>query len=790
MGTVFLNSSVEVTTRDTIVSIVSNMPAEIGLSSEFISSLDSLKNQLFLSNTKIDSIFNLLQQTSTYDWGLEQIVSLIIIPLIIAIFAFTLPLISSAISKVESIYQCDAIGKKLECSWQMISYWILLALCMLMLLLITIMPSTMTIVIKILPYVTSFLVLSVFNFFYTVRNFAKPYWVVSQLDKWYNFAFNTTIRRLKFKEIIIRIKKSLKRDSYAKVVYDRMLSLNKSNPHSVADKNFYKQLYALLQLAVNTKDTMLLYTIKDSWYNRISKTKERSLQQPNNTLSYFYYSDDLFLFHEKTIAFLGQHNEPEYQELAIDMLRMTLNHGQFPQEYNIGGIIRALIVPQGLKGTNLIKKYFVQLNRMYKDFCSIPTIAYVCGEDIERKKDIEYEYIRKWDWICDIHFMLAAYVWNRGKYEISNDTCPAKDRAVNDVLPISCVDVIYRYLSCRRNNSSISEWEVNTIFDVSMDEIQEMLVKYTIFLMYFTASREKILYQNLTDVSILQDIDTKIIDDLKDDKYKKKVDDLCELIQHKTSNLDLKNVIDETIKVIREELSAMECKSGIDQNTVSKMQQLLMHTRAQIRSSHFDKLYRNEDIIGAETMKLNTCSIKMNKSVFTQQDIDVQILNRIATSVNRIIDNRSIYAWLFAINQMQIKVVECSAVNFAETIIQHTKGELDKYVIVNFESPFSSIMPQYFRINGIHKIDSYNYSLCYKTNLFAENNKCIFIVRKDDVPSLHYEAEYENSHCVVQNESTQNQTDIYVRLELNPHLILQYSKSAKVLKIKHKRIGF
>ena len=785
MDTVFVHNSYRLTTKDTLTTVVSNMPTEIGVTSEVMSGFDALRNQLFLSNTKIDSIFNLLQQTSTDDLGLEQIVSLIIIPLIIAIFAFTLPLISSAISKVESIYQCDAIGKKLDYSWQMILYWILLALCMLMLLLIALIPSTMTVVIKILPYVTLFLVLSVFNFFYTVRNFAKPYWVVSQLYKWYNFAFNTTIRRLKFKESIIRIKKFLKRDSDAKGVYDMMLSLNKSNPYYVADKNFYQQLYALLQLAVNTKDTMLLYTIKDSCYNRISKTKERSLQKPNNILSYFYYSDDLFLFHEKTIVLLGQHNEPEYQELAIDMLRMTLNHGQFPQEYNIDRIIRALIALQGLRGTNLIKKYFVQLNRMYKVLCSIPTIAYVCGEDVDRKKDLEDEYIRKWEWICNIHFMLAAYIWSKGMYDICNDTCPAKDGAINNVLPISSVDVLCRYLSCRRYNANISEWEVNNIFDVSMDEMQEMLIKYTIFLMYFTANREKILYQNVTDISIDQEIDTKIIDDLKNDKYKKEVDVLCKQMQYNTSNIALDKVIDETIIIIQETLGGKKCDSDINQNTVSYIQQLLMHSKDCIKSLYSEDFYRDENMFSAETIKFNTNSLKINKFIFVQQEMDIRILSHLAKSVNKVVDDRYLYVWLSAINQMRIKVIECTAANFIEKMIQYTKGELDKYIIVSIDSPFGTLIPQYFKMAGISRINGYNYSFCNKTSLFIENNQSIFVVKKEDAPSLQYEAGYQHSDCMMKDYG-----DLYVRLEVNPHLILQYNKSAKVLKIKCKRLKF
>ena len=169
---------------------------------------------------------------------------------------------------------------------------------------------------------------------------------------------------MKFKEYIIRIKKYLQKDSCAKGIYETILKLNNNNPYYIADRRFFQQLFALLQLAVNKKDTALLYEIKGKWYNHIVKTKDRSLQRLDNHLSYFYYSDELFLFHEQTITFLGQFNEPEYQELAIEMLRTTLDHGQFPQEYNIGGIIKSFITTLGESGTKLVKRYFIVLNKI------------------------------------------------------------------------------------------------------------------------------------------------------------------------------------------------------------------------------------------------------------------------------------------------------------------------------------------------------------------------------------------------------------------------------------------
>ena len=141
--------------------------------------------------------------------------------------------------------------------------------------------------------------------------------------------------------------------------------------------------------------------------------------------------------------------------------------------------------------------------------------------------------------------------------------------------------------------------------------------------------------------------------------------------------------------------------------------------------------------------------------------------------------------WLSAINLMKVKEIECTAVNFTEKIIQYTKGELDKYAIISLDSPIATVLPQFFKIHGL-KINRHNYSLCSKTKLFRDIYQHILVLKKENVPSLQYEIGYDKSDAVIKSESIRNQENLYVRLELDPHLILQYNKSAEILKIKHK----
>ena len=118
MDTTVVYNISEISIPDTISAVITNIPDEVNLSEEAMSMCNNMQTQLVELSSKMDSLYDLLQQRSIDGWGIDQIVSIAAIPLIIAIFAFTLPLLSSATAKIETVYQCEAITTKLEKSWQ------------------------------------------------------------------------------------------------------------------------------------------------------------------------------------------------------------------------------------------------------------------------------------------------------------------------------------------------------------------------------------------------------------------------------------------------------------------------------------------------------------------------------------------------------------------------------------------------------------------------------------------------------------------------------------------------
>ena len=73
MDTAFVYNISDITIPDSMSVVVTNMPDQISLSEGSLSVCDSIQNQLFLSNTKIDSLLEILQLRGAEGWGMEQV---------------------------------------------------------------------------------------------------------------------------------------------------------------------------------------------------------------------------------------------------------------------------------------------------------------------------------------------------------------------------------------------------------------------------------------------------------------------------------------------------------------------------------------------------------------------------------------------------------------------------------------------------------------------------------------------------------------------------------------------
>lgn len=789
MDTTVVYNISEISIPDTISAVITNIPDEVNLSEEAMSMCNNMQTQLVELSSKMDSLYDLLQQRSIDGWGIDQIVSIAAIPLIIAIFAFTLPLLSSATAKIETVYQCEAITTKLEKSWQRRLYMGSLLTSIGVLILMLVIPSVVSVCVWILPFLTLALVLSVLSFYQIVGNFGKPYWVIERLKDWYTKDYQTIYRHnalLARKRSILRWFR--RKDKVYLKIFKFYEYFNSYNPYNYADKNFYDRLYALLRVAIKTNDIELVYTIQSKWYQQIEQSKLRSFEKGES----FYYANELFSFHERAISLLGQCDESKFQDIAIGNLCATFDHALLPSEGYIMRVLRALVLLPHENGVNMVRRYMYKAHRMYKSIRMIPQMSYVSGEDVGSKKDKELKCIEEWNWIQNIHYLLAAYWWDKGGYELLSAACPKQEyKYYFDLFPVSSVDVLYQHIhaihAIESSIEGISEWQIGELFDVSKDEMIEIVNRYTVFLMYYTARRKKTYYPEAIAENVLIKLKgyvEKIINMIGD----KKVLLSLEAIYFETAGIDIIATIKESRQILIKDIQNDEYDKELNNDIYSQLQHLLTNSKQVIKSIGTEGIYREDDARFSNEIKFNRCSLKIDKPFFTQKVVDEDTIYQTSQNICRVLGNRYLYVWLSALNQMQVDIVECDALHFNEQLIQYAKGEKDLYIIISFDSPFDvALYPYYPKEFMWIKISKYIYTYCSNTKLFKENDQIIYVIRRTDLPTIHYEPEHDCSECTIIDESSKKSGDLTMRFEIDPHLILRYNKSAKVLKIKSKK---
>lgn len=778
----------QITTADTISAVVTNVPEKIGMSEDVMQVYNSISSQLSMSNAKMDSLYMLLKEAGESGWGIHQIIALVTIPLIIAIFAFTLPLLFNAAAKIEKRYQSEVISTRLEESWQMNwYYWTLVANVAILFGLF--IPCLHSIFIWILPFSTLLLLVFVLFFYQTVRNFGKPYWVAGQLEDWYNTWNKKWQYKKESKESRLKIKAWFKRkDETYQRVYRTIKEYGGYNPYYYADQRIFDCLLSLFRVAIETNDITLMYMLKSTWYQRIEEAKLRSFKVSENKWK-FNYVNDLFTFEADAISLLGQCREVKFQQAAVDCLWSTLSHSQIPWKGDVMQVIRSLVFLPKENGANMIKRYMLRANWMFRSLQSIPQMAYICGESVEFKKEKEDECREEWNWLRDIHFLLAAYWWHKGEYAIVSATCPNKEsKYYGDIFPVSCADVLYQYI-CAYNEIDgtwgISEHQVEELFDVQIDEMRQMVVEYAAFLMYYTANRAKTYYPVAMEESVLEKMD-KIVAKLEGAVHNKAVIKAIDALNIDISRIEITETIKEAriqiVKDIREDVYEKkindEIKEALANQTCNSMQV--------VRSVSTERIYCVRDGNFADEMRFNKCSLKMDKTFFTQGEVNSGVIVYMARNISEILQSRYVYLWLSAINQMQTEETTCDVLHFNEEVANFTGGENHLYIIISFDSPFETLVRPYMKGIAWHEMSRHSHTLCDKTQLFKENESIAFVIRKEDLPTIDYEEGYGESESEVFDEASKRDGDLSVRFEIDPHLVLRYNKSARVLKIKNK----
>jgi len=788
MDATYIYMSPKITTSDTISAVVTNMPEKVRLSEDMMSVYDSLQQQLLISNSKIDSIYSLIQQNSINGWGINQLVSVIAIPLIIAIFAFTLPFVLNVTTKIDQLYQSKAMTQRFNQAWPMLLYKSLLITSMILILFLMVVPKVVADAIVVtLPYITALLVFCVYRFFTNEQKFENPKWGLKKLDDWYKKdSFDIDLSR-RWNGIKIWFRKLGKGNNPSAMrVYKILTQYNQKDPYRIARKNYYERLYALLNVAVKTNNISLFYEIQEKWYQKIKETQSNSLKFGYDKSFYFEMDNELLYLYIDAIVLLSQCPDYKFQEAIVIRLQNLFNQGKLPSESDVMSILRTLVSIKGEYGHGMIKKYLEWANRMYSSILSLSPTAYVCGVNVNKKKELEKECRKSWKWICNLHFLLGAYLWNKGLYNTISVICPDKEGQWHgEIFPVSSVEILQRYISAYTAicGISISDWQIGEIFDVSEKEMRQYVIDYAAFLLYYKAKSNKTYYYDILDIEEIRHT-PDAISELQQKKNETLIRKACDVMQYDMSAVDFSDTLKEAEKEMMQVFPKEIYHKNINMDIFTEMQGTLRSNSKPIYLSRYTEgIYRAEQVDFTDEESLGIASFATHKLSYIAEDVDEDAVFDIVQPMMLVLMNRYMYAWLSCVSKMQISTIESNATNFIDKVIDYTRGEICNYMIVSFDSSFEYQVHPLPQGMQCAKISRHCFQNCDLTKLFLDQEDTLYVIRKDDLPSLQYEPGYEDLECFIKDESSEEIGDMTVRFEIDPHRVLKYNKSGKVLKI-------
>ena len=776
MDTTFVYNIPKITIPDTQEVVVTNMPEKVALTDDAISVFDSLQNQLLSSNAKMDSIYAFLQQRGIDGWGVGQLIAIIAIPLIIAIFAFTVPLLLNAMWKTEAIYQSRQISSMLSTSWQKKVYFVFIIISVATLLFWMFVPTLAGIITSALPYVTTGLVASAVLFYITVHNYNDPYEVLDHLESQYKREFRWTILRVKCTDCILRIRSFFdKNDKNAQEVWDLDISVNKHNPYYGVDKLYFMRVLALMRLAISKHDVHLFNFISLDEYTFISKIKLRSLNQ-DKAVPLYQLADPMFAFYGDAISLVGQSSEPYFQDSIIRSLCVIFNHSQLPTDSHYMDILKAIARLNGDNGQSFVRRYMKRVNNMYSTIPSIPMIAYIEGRSVEEKKELEKTYRDQWRWIRDIHYMLCAYWWDRSDGALASAFVPSKKRkSPTDILPVNSTEILYQYVCTYSDieENWMRKWYTEQIFDVSIDDMHDLIVRYTAFMMNYTANGNDDAYvEPLND--LMQKHEKEAILALIDAAKRMSLDGALPVIT-KSETVMLSN---ETNGVYEQKLNPDLCIALINR---------LYHCEQYIKQPVVAGLFREETVVCDSEENLGEYVVIFNKEIFLQTAVEAKYVYNIVRYIEKDLFCRYVHAWFTSVGQMNVKEVSWKLAHFCRNLFNYMHGESKQYVVVSFDGTVDSFFHDYLEKIAYVPLTYGDVELFSKTKLYKECGETVFVIRKEDLPSQQYETGYDKATCSINDESSREEGMLSVRVNVNPHLVLRFNKSAKVLRIKCKR---
>lgn len=474
----------------------------------------------------------------------------------------------------------------------------------------------------------------------------------------------------------------------------------------------------------------------------------------------------------------------------------------------------------------LIFKYIDYTSYYFKYICFLPRLHYIKGGNINERNKVESKSFESWRYLAVFHYAALAYGFGRGKYALLN--IHLNDHYdVYNLYPKSSAEALIRYAQCKDQSVFFKN---ELLFDKNTD-VHKVLARYTsALIMLLSNEGEKGI--DISDDGIVEYI--KIIESekkrLKEEaeivKHDKKLTDIYPYLE----DVDFEKILDAQIKQLRSinDFSTFKEKENKKPNsclitkilrffnvkqdkevTIQNLYKMTLDDNILVdlkqRFDQFDNdiaryipqgLFADKFENKVEKELVNPCQLLVHKLLFL--DFSLYSFGRnIYYDFVEIMSNRIMYLALCAFRKMKMREKTLVYPDFDLFFEEFTRGKVEEYVLIGIGKPFYAVLNiryvgyktfyrqivPYIEIDDVgarNKLTDLDNYEYFKNSLL--------IVNKSDLPAIVCSSN-ENVSIDFKEETDESKMKMNVRTTVDVHKEIRFNKTAEIAVVRLKQMS-
>ena len=772
---------------DTMQVIVNNLPDSLA-----VNGIVKVSNMAEPNNyeSQLDRLVAIGRDISDFGIGYSDTISNIAFPLIIAVFAFALPFLFSAINHVNNKYDSAAIANMFKSSNRYKFFWWSIAVNVSIMMLyggLSLLPFYTFhhwigfVFSYLLVGLVTWMVISVFLFMHYCMMYNKPYSVVEEIKRLY--PVEKTDAEKKDKKQSKKFKKTRKSKSQsAKKVWKMIGSMYMRGYSNSADLELINRLSEMCRYAIRKND----YNLYLSVWSKIYEIQKTEMEFDDTTKS--VVSDDCeknltnsFLL--KTCENIGESViNVEIQGSLIRTWLQCFAHDKYPNHVDFDLLMRTLFKLAGNGNTGFIEKYFVDSKYTFRYVLTLPQVLYVKGGDTSKRKSEEMKSTEKWNEICDYHFVLAAFSFYMGLKTLPKQTMA--DELGIDLLPRNRQELLLTYVRCKSNMRSDGGYyylDAEKLYGRRVDP--DFIDTFAVLLFALLGDTEAGYYfisvpNEFTDkIKSYKTLFYNIGEKFKKDPYIKSN-------HNKICQLNFNKAFEDSTRILINKPSKESFENELPELLVHNIKVNLHNQIMQLKNFTGYEMWGDYSEEKTEALEFGKCPIRLIKQQVAQWSSAEDVWYNLRY-VSEIVRNRAYYLYMQILTSWSCDVIKVQPDCIADKLNERVNGHPENYVLIDYDSHASIFLSaehtdfRHLKQEGVDCVLGSSIGYLKDTFLYKLLEGRLFLIRKKDLPALIRTSD-GNVDVTFEDQSNYENNCMDLRMYIDSKYVIRYSKNVNI----------